>query len=100
MSRNSNDLIMRNSIFGWIVAGAGVLLLIPLIAMQFTPEVNWSPGDFAIMGVMMIGFASLFVLIARRVAVHRRVAIGIAVFVAFLLLWAELAVGIFTNWGS
>ena len=100
MDRNGNDLIMRNSVFGWIVAGTGVLLLIPLIAMQFTSEVDWRLGDFVIMGVMLITFASVFVVIARKVSSGRRAAIGIGLLVAFLWLWAELAVGIFTGWGS
>ena len=100
MNQENNDLIMRNSIFGWIVAATGVLLLIPLIAMQFTTEVDWSLGDFVIMGVMLITFASIFVLIARKVTTGRRAAIGIGLIVAFLWLWAELAVGILTGWGS
>lgn len=100
MDRNINDLIGRNSVFGWIVAGTGVLLLIPLVAMQFTTEVDWSPGDFAVMGAMLITFASAFVVIARRVADRRRGMIGIVIFLAFLWLWAELGVGIFTDWGS
>ena len=100
MDRNSNDLIMRNSIFGWIAAGAGVLLLIPLIAMQFTTEVDWSAGDFIIMGVMLIAFASVFVLIARRTSSRLRGVVGVVIFLLFLWLWAELAVGIFTSWGD
>ena len=100
MGRNTNDLIMRNSVFGWIVAGTGVLLLIPLIAMQFTTEVNWGVGDFVVMGVMLITFASVLVIVARKAPGRRRGIIGIAIFLAFLWLWAELAVGIFTDWGS
>ena len=100
MNQDSNDLIMRNSIFGWIVAGAAVLLLVPLVAMQFTTEVDWSPGDFVVMGAMLITFASVFVVIARKVPGRRRGIIGIVTFLAFLWLWAELGVGIFTSLGE
>ena len=100
MNRNVSDLIMRNSVFGWIVAGTGVLLLIPLIAMQFTLQVNWSAGDFAIMGIMLIAFASVFVLIARKLSPRGRAIAAVVVLAGFLWLWLELAVGIFTGWGS
>ena len=100
MNRENNDLIMRNSIFGWIVAGTGLLLLIPLIAMQFTPEVIWSPGDFILMGAMLITFASVFVVIARKTSNRQRGVVGILIFLSFLWLWAELGVGIFTSWGD
>ena len=43
MNEESNDLIMRNSVFGWIVVATGLLLLIPLIAMQFSTQVDWGP---------------------------------------------------------
>ena len=29
------------------------LLLIPLVAMQFTREVDWTAGDFLVMGVLL-----------------------------------------------
>lgn len=35
-----------------ILSAAAILLLIPLIAMQFTNEVDWNAFDFAIMGIL------------------------------------------------
>ena len=40
---------MMNKIFRIV----GILLLIPMIAMQLTDEVNWSFFDFLIMGIML-----------------------------------------------
>ncbi len=40
MSTKPNESIMRNSVFGWIAVGTGLVLLIPLVAMQFTNEVS------------------------------------------------------------
>ena len=100
MDRENDNLIHQNRIFMWIAIATAALLLVPLIAMQFSTDVNWGVADFAIMGLMLFGFASLFVLISRRVASRSRMLIGAVIVLAFLLLWAELAVGIFTDWGN
>ncbi|MBT8303302.1 MAG: hypothetical protein KJP09_02445, partial [Bacteroidia bacterium] len=41
------------------------LLMIPLVAMQFTNEVNWDVSDFAIMGSVLIAIAMIYELVAR-----------------------------------
>lgn len=72
-----------------------LLLLIPLIAMQFTDEVNWTLSDFAIMGTTLLGIGITYELIAgRSQQTVYRVAIGIALLGAFLLFWVNAAVGI------
>lgn len=90
---------MQNKVFIWLALATGLILLVPLIAMQFTDEVAWTFSDFAVMGALIFGTGSVFVLLARRTRKHR-IAIGLVLLAAFLWLWAELAVGIFTNWGS
>ena len=100
MDTRNNDVMMRNSVFIWIALGAGLILLIPLIAMQFTNEVKWDANDFLVMGLLILGTGSLFVLVSRRVPRRRRVVIGSIFAAAFVYIWAELAVGIFTNLGS
>ena len=91
---------MRNRVFVWIALATGLILLIPLIAMQFTEAVNWSGRDFILMGLLLFSLGSLLVLVARRFPYRRRVVIGTMLAAVFLYLWAELAVGIFTDWGS
>lgn len=100
MNRNDSDLISRNSMFAWIALGTGLILLIPLVAMQFTDAVRWDRTDFSAMGALLMGTGSLFVLVARKLSRRRRVVAGVLFLAAFTYLWAELAVGIFTNWGS
>ena len=96
----ANKLIMHNRVFAWIALTTGVLLLIPLIAMQFTAEVDWDATDFIVMGALIFTAGSVFVLIARQVKEKRRLPAALLVAIAFLYVWAELAVGIFTDWGS
>jgi hypothetical protein len=100
MNQKMNDVVARNSIFLWIGLATAVILLIPLVAMQFTVDVQWDATDFIVMGALLFGMASLFVLAARRTARKHRVLIGAIFLAAFLYVWAELAVGIFTNLGS
>ena len=88
--------MMKNKRLIIILAAMSVILLIPFIAMQFTYEVDWSIRDFAIMGVMLYGTGLLCELVLRKVkSVQNRILICGAVVIAFLLIWAELAVGIF-----
>jgi hypothetical protein len=101
MKATSNDIIMQNRVFVWVAVGTGLVLLIPLIAMQFSSGVNWTLFDFVVMGALLFGTSLIFVLIARRAtSTASRLAIGAAVAVALLYVWAELAVGVFTNLGS
>ena len=75
----------------------GLLLLIPLIAMQLTDEVNWSFFDFIIMGSLILLFSSgiNLVLLRQKSTQYRGTVIGVLVLV-FLIIWAELAVGIWS----
>lgn len=87
---------MKNKRLLIILATAAVLLLIPFIAMQFTNEVKWNIFDFAIMGGMLTGTGLLIELTLRKVkSWQNRLIICGVVLVLFLLVWAELAVGIF-----
>lgn len=87
---------MQNKIFAWIAAGTALVLSLPLIAMQFAREVDWGFEDFFIIGALLFGAGSLFVLVARKTKKNHLI-IGIAFFLAVIYIWAELAVGIFTN---
>lgn len=99
MRNNSNDIITQNRVFGWIALATVAVLLIPLVAMQFTDDVNWTAGDFIVAGALLFGAGSLFVIAARMAPAYRLV-IGAVVALALVWLWVELAVGLFTGWGD
>lgn len=100
MKTKKKDIMKQNKIFGWLALAVGAILAVPLLAMQFTREVNWSFSDFLIIGILLFGMGFLFVNIARVTPKKYRLFIGIAAILVTLWIWAELAVGIFTNLGS
>ena len=72
------------------------LLLIPFIGNLVSPEVNWSWFDFMVMSVLLLslGFGVGFIL--KKFAHNKnRWAYLAAIILIFLLIWAELAVGVF-----
>lgn len=75
-----------------------ILLSIPAIAMLFTDEVNWTIYDFIIMGILLYGTAFICELILRM---SKSLAVKIVLcsitVILLLLVWAELAVGIFNT---
>ncbi len=74
------------------------LLLIPLIAMLITNEVQWGIFDFVIMGVLlMIAGTWIQKVIERTKSKPSRLIYISLILMLFLLLWMELAVGIFDS---
>lgn len=72
------------------------LLFIPLIAMQFSDEVNWTITDFFVMGILLTGIGLLIELTLRTVKTKKnRIIISGLLIVLLLLVWVEIAVGIF-----
>lgn len=73
-----------------------LLLLVPLVAMQFTAEVNWTAFDFVAMWVILAGAGLGYKLLATRKTANLAYRAGAALAVAagFLIVWLNLAVGI------
>ena len=78
------------------MATATTILSIPLIAMQFTTEVDWDLKDFTIMGFLLFGTGLMCEFVMRKAkSIKHRVIICGAILFTLFLVWAELAVGIF-----
>ncbi len=85
----------------WLCLGIAAVLSVPFTAMQFSEEVDWSAGDFVIIGTLLFALGMTYILISLKVHdAGKRFLIGGALTALLLYVWAELAVGIFTNIGS
>lgn len=72
------------------------ILLIPFFAMQFTSEVNWQLNDFIIAGALIMGTGLLIHFVRDRIkSANKRNLLILGILMVLLLVWAELAVGIF-----
>jgi hypothetical protein len=77
---------------GWSIPV--LLLLLPLLAMRFTDEVNWTASDFVFAGVLFGSVGLTFELIVRKSgSLAYRVGAALAVLAAFMTIWANGAVG-------
>lgn len=77
---------------------AGSLLLIPLLAIQFTSEVKWSLADFIVAAILLFGTGGLIELVIRKVkTIKYRLLIAGILLLILALVWIELAVGIFES---
>lgn len=73
-----------------------VLLVLPAVAMLFTSEMNWGPEDFVVAAILLGGTGLALELAARWLVDPRKRALAaLAIVGALLVVWAELAVGIF-----
>ncbi len=87
-----NNTSKRLGMWAGIVA---ILMLIPLVAMQFTSEMRWTLSDFVFMAVILFGAAAVYELVAKRLSNGwYRAAVGVAVVTSVALVWINGAVGI------
>lgn len=83
-------LISKKSVYIVFVTTLFVLLL-PLIAMQFTQEVNWDVGDFIVAGALFVFFGYLYnVLTKASKNTIKNFLTGLLVLVLFIFVWVNL----------
>jgi len=83
---------------GRVVIVTAAILLVLAVLNQFSNEMTWEIGDFAIAGVLVFG-AGLAIVISNKITrtpAGRAAAIA-AIVLALLLIWAELAVDILSK---
>ena len=87
---------MKNKTLSLIISGVALLLLIPIISMQLTNEVNWDILDFIVAGILLLGTGLACNFVMKKVKKTKfRIAICLAILAFLFLIWAELAVGLF-----
>ena len=83
---------------GWRIAGWGAalaLLLLPLLAMQVTAEVDWTRSDFIFAAVLIGALGAMIEFALRfRAGTGRRTGLVLFGLVSFLTVWSNAAVGI------
>lgn len=78
-----------------LALGTGLLLSIPLIAMQFSREVSWTLSDFVLAGALIFFTGLAYLLISRKSArTVYRIAAAVMLFTSLFLIWANGAVGL------
>jgi hypothetical protein len=90
--KERSTMLARNpyrSVAGVALATA-LILLIPLLAAP-----AWSMADFVVAGALIFGTGLSYVLVARKAGnIAYRVAVGVALVAALLLVWINFAVGV------
>lgn len=78
----------------WVIAA--LLMISALTAVKFSDEFEWDQYDFLIFGVMLLG-AGIAIEIVLKATQKAQYRLGLVTVIAlvFLLIWVELAVGIF-----
>ena len=93
--------LMRNQRILNIVLMTALILAVPLVAMRFTDEVNWDLADFIVAGALLFGTGIAYEIVSKRMpSVGYRVAVGVALVTALMLVWVNLAVGLIGSEGE
>ena len=87
---------------GWVRplawGAAAALLALPLVAMQFTSDVQWTVGDF-LFAAIMLGGVGIALELAVRISSAKsyRIGAGLGLAAGLLLIWVNGAVGYIGN---
>lgn len=94
MMNNHSSTFGKN--IGRVAIGTVVILLIPMVAMRISNQVDWSVSDFIVAGLLLFGTGVVYVLLtARTRSTKRRVIVGGVLLVLLGAIWVQLAAGIF-----
>ena len=94
------DTLQQKTAFAWVLLITCGLLLIPLAGMQFNNDIHWTLSDFITMGALLLVVGALLILLARKLPKRQFQMAAIVVFLGFIYVWTELAVGVFSSLGS
>ncbi|WP_448549242.1 hypothetical protein [Thalassotalea fusca] len=99
MAQISSKLALKKHDFLRLALGTLFVLLIPLIANQYSSEVNWQLADFVVMALLCLTTGFAFVILSR-INPSKKWLIAAVLLSLFCYIWAELAVGVFTTLGQ
>lgn len=95
MNASSTNTMHKKNVIRIAIVTA-LILSIPLVAMQFSDEVDWGLHDFIVIGALLFGTGMIYEFGIKKLRTTTQQMIAAAILLAVLLLiWAELAVGVF-----
>jgi len=72
------------------------ILLLPLVGSQLSTEIQWDLADYVVAAVLLTAVViGVELILIFNLSKRQQMVLLIVFFLSFLLLWAELAVGIF-----
>ena len=81
-----------------IISVTVILLLIPLIAMQLSNDVQWKTSDFLMAAILLLSAGIATDLIIRKVQKKEsKIVLILAILVIIAIIFIELAVGLFDS---
>lgn len=87
---------MKNSIIRVAISTLLILLVLLVMTLLRPDDWDWNLTDFIIIGSLLFGTGLIYELIANKIKDrHYRIIIGLVIAIFVLLIWADLAVGIF-----
>jgi hypothetical protein len=96
MNTKTTPSILSTRAIVRVILGTTGLLLIPLLGMLVSDEVQWNSFDFLVMGTLIATTWLTFeALVSRHQKLESKLVVGMIMLAVFLLIWAELAVGVF-----
>lgn len=87
---------MKQKQFVYLMVGVVALLMLPLIGSYISTEINWSLFDYIVMGILLTVTGLTAILVYNCFKNSKLKFLYLAIIgVVFLLIYIELAVGLF-----
>ena len=87
----------KHSVFWWPMWITVAVLLVVFLASLLSDQVMWSIYDFLIGGGLIFVFATIEVILWNKLKSQHKLFVVLFVLLVFLILWAEMAVGLFDS---
>ena len=87
----------KHSVFWWLMWITVAVLLVVFLASLLSDQVTWFIYDFLISGGLIFVFATIETILWNKLKSKHRLFVVLFVLLVFLILWAEMAVGLFDS---
>ena len=87
----------KHSVFWWPMWITVAVLLVVFLASLLSDQATWSIYDFLIGGGLIFVFATIETILWNKLKSQHRLFVVLFILLVFLILWAEMAVGLFDS---